>query len=279
MYFIRYCGGEIVVNIPEPSSDDYYDIGTKPGLHLIFSQENFFHHNTRTGTEADAVRLKKTFSLFGMDCVVFRDQTLDEIKQILKNGMHFVFQSILINSLYCLYIQISVSSTRDFAKDKMLIITVLTHGNEVNGVHKLYAKDREYDANLLWQSFSPSANTNLACKPKWVNIVACRGSKVDPGFLVHERTSTDGVGGQIANAYKLPMEADILISNSTDSGEFRFFFFFYYSKITSAIIFCNNFKLLQATTPSGTMSRGQCTSRHSATSLRNITPPVISLKC
>lgn len=101
----------------------------------------------------------------------------------------------------------------------MLVITVMTHGDEINGVHKLHAKDTIYPANILWETFAPGANPNLASKPRWINIVACRGDKVDPGFTVYERTCTDGASGEVVKSYKLPIGADVLISHSTDSGK------------------------------------------------------------
>ncbi|XP_032384274.1 caspase-3 isoform X1 [Etheostoma spectabile] len=162
---------------------DYPCIGTC----LIINNKNF-HSSTgmtaRNGTDVDAAAAMKTFSKLGYKVNVKTDQTVAEMKQLLR-----------------------CASEKDHSKSASFACVLLSHGDE--GL--IYGTDGAEKLEKLTECFKGDRCRSLVGKPKLFFIQACRGSDLDGGSFF-EADSVD------AQTERIPVEADFLYAYSTAPG-------------------------------------------------------------
>lgn len=73
----------------EDNNEDYYDTShPNLGVAVIFNHMNFAdNHETRRGSEKDEADLSKSYTDLGFDMRIYRDLTVANIKERLKQGL------------------------------------------------------------------------------------------------------------------------------------------------------------------------------------------------
>uniref|UniRef100_A0A673ARF7 Caspase-8 n=1 Tax=Sphaeramia orbicularis TaxID=375764 RepID=A0A673ARF7_9TELE len=183
-------------SLPKPaqeSSSTPYPLKSKPtGLCFIINNVDFKDNKPRLGSDADAERLAKVFSWLGFRVLMCKDQTKDQMDQVLK----------------CL-------SSRDVpTHGDAFICCILTHGN--TGV--VLGTDKEHLAiKYIKKMFKATDLSPLTNKPKVFLIQACQGG------ALHGRVVLPNVQSDDLQPASIPEEADFLIGMSTveDYESFR----------------------------------------------------------
>lgn len=120
-------------------------------------------------------------------------------------------------------IKFSVASENEtLTNSNCLLVALLTHGGE-NG--RVYASDKAFHVNELWENFIEDKCPELIGKPKLFFVQACKGSMVDPGVYYKKiddpLTAAKSKGltdEEMAKNYVIPSLADLLIMYSTADG-------------------------------------------------------------
>lgn len=160
------------------------------GVALIFNHKSFnprLSLNDRRGTDADRENLKNTARHLGFrdgDIHIFEDLTYVELDKQIKNY-----------------------AEQDFRDKDCLFVCICTHGDQ--GI--LYAKDKKFRAEELWEPFTGDRCPSLAGKPKLFFVQACQGDRVDRGVPLDVTDSG-------TKCVKIPAYADFLIAYSTIPG-------------------------------------------------------------
>ncbi|CAL1685238.1 unnamed protein product [Lasius platythorax] len=177
----------------QTSSTEYYSTHykmnhSKCGIALILNHEFFTTPSlrTRTGTNVDCDSLINTLTSLNFEVKDMHNSIYSDIVRMLEK-----------------------IANMDHSEHDCLIVAVLSHGI----LDYLYAYDTFYKAESLWCHFTPDKCPTLAGKPKLFFIQACQGKKLDPGIILLERTTTDG----LPNA-TFQLQADFLIAYSTIPG-------------------------------------------------------------
>ena len=108
-----------------------------------------------------------------------------------------------------------IATIENHDKFDSVAVVVLSHGNDGT----LYAYDKPFPTNKIWEPFTAENSPSLAGKPKMFFIQACQGGQMDEG--VHEvveshQTETDS--SAYFASYKVPIHSDFLIFHSTIAG-------------------------------------------------------------
>ena len=178
-----------------PTEEECYAMGRySKGICMIISNENFhpsLQLNTRKGSEVDLKSATELFTGLGYEVRVYPNQPYKD----------------LMNSLD------RVATMENHDKFDSVVIVVLSHGNEGT----IYAYDKPFATNKLWEPFTAENSPSLAGKPKLFFIQACQGGLMDEGVTVVEsHTETDS--SAFFASYKVPIHSDFLIYHSTISG-------------------------------------------------------------
>lgn len=165
----------------------------KRGKAIVFSHFTFtpkLKLSDRGGTTKDVELLEKTLSNLKFDVTVYHDRLAKEISQILKN-----------------------LSEVDHSDNDCLAIFVLSHGNS----DTIYAYDKEYAVENLWENFLGEKCDTLCGKPKLFFLQACRGNTYDKGFTYHSDSADKDNQLDQTNSikYHVPSTVDLLIMYST----------------------------------------------------------------
>ncbi|XP_049897851.1 caspase-3-like [Epinephelus moara] len=158
------------------------------GKCLIINNKNFDRDtgmNARNGTDVDAAAAVQIFSKLGYKCQVANDQTVEQMKQLLRDV-----------------------SMEDHSKSASFACVLLSHGDE--GI--IYGTDGCEKFEELTKYFKGNRCMGLVGKPKLFFIQACRGSELDDGSLIE----ADSVEEQ--TSARIPVEADFLYAYSTAPG-------------------------------------------------------------
>nr|AYC61977.1 caspase 3 [Anguilla japonica] len=161
---------------------DYPSIGQC----IIINNKNFDRStgmNIRNGTDVDAGNMMKAFGKLGYKVKVYNDQTVNQIKQVLR-----------------------AASQEDHSRSASFVCVLLSHGDE--GI--LFGTDGFVELKTLTGFFRGDRCTSLVGKPKLFFIQACRGTDLDGG--VEADSTADG------SPEKIPVEADFLYAYSTAPG-------------------------------------------------------------
>ncbi|XP_023279111.1 caspase-3-like [Seriola lalandi dorsalis] len=164
---------------------DYPSIGTC----VIINNKNFHsctQMSTRNGTDVDAAFAAKTFSTLGYKIRVANDQTVEQMKKLLKNV-----------------------SEEDHSSSASFVCVMLSHGDD--GV--IYGTDGCEKFEKLTKYFKGDCCKSLVGKPKLFFIQACRGSGLDEGASLEVDSETSAQTSE-----KIPVEADFLYAYSTAPG-------------------------------------------------------------
>lgn len=103
----------------------------------------------------------------------------------------------------------------------------MTHGKSDG---KIYAADKEFTVQELWENFVGNNCESLIGKPKLFFIQACRGSMTDPGIIMKPKpkmrliNNSDTVDAKAfrEDAFVIPTLADLLVMYSTAEGYYSF---------------------------------------------------------
>lgn len=172
----------------------------KRGVAFVFNHYEFERLAKREGTHVDCERIEKEFEKLSFEVIIKNDLTLWEIN-----------------------LAISEIALRDHSDNDCLVIIVLTHGESSNYI---YAKDRKYEVDQLWEPFVGDKCKTLIGKPKLFFIQACRGTKLDDGVQLPASDSFtgldmfDGIGDP--PMFKIPSMADFLVMYATYEDHYAF---------------------------------------------------------
>ncbi|XP_030017231.1 caspase-8-like isoform X2 [Sphaeramia orbicularis] len=201
---------------PKPKDDDEpYPLKSKPtGLCFIINNVDFKDNKPRLGSDADAERLAKVFSWLGFRVLMCKDQTKDQMDQVLK-----CLSSRDVSKL--LEFKVKEWSDHRFTElqevpthGDAFICCILTHGN--TGV--VLGTDKEHLAiKYIKKMFKATDLSPLTNKPKVFLIQACQGG------ALHGRVVLPNVQSDDLQPASIPEEADFLIGMSTveDYESFR----------------------------------------------------------
>ncbi|XP_064535285.1 caspase-like [Drosophila montana] len=159
------------------------------GLALIFSHKLFNERGlaSRPETSVDTKNLERVLEHLDFNVTIYKDLNYKEI-------MKKIASAVALNH----------------RENDCILVALLTHGN--NDV--VYAKDKYYKLEEIWEAFSADKCPSLAGKPKIFIIQACRGKRKDPGYIRQSVGHTETDGDSSSN-YKIPSYADFLIAFCT----------------------------------------------------------------
>jgi len=181
-----------------PSEEEcYFTDHPSRGICLVVSNDEFHSSlqlSQRKGSERDVEAVTATFQNLGFEVRVLPNLKYGELNKAFNN----------------------VALREDHSDCDALVVVVLSHGNEGS----IYAYDRSFPTQRLWEPFTADNAPSLIGKPKLFFIQACQGSRMDKGVLVTTSPATDLVekDSEVFASYKVPVHSDFLISHSTISG-------------------------------------------------------------
>ncbi|XP_041784447.1 caspase-1-like [Anopheles merus] len=177
--------------------DECYDTSNaRRGIALIINQVHFSSMAVRDGSNKDRTDISTALQRIGFEVRVMDDPNRKQLLSTLKQ-----------------------LAGEDHSHSDCLVVVVMTHGKENN---LLYASDRSYEANRLWEPFIGDACPSLIGKPKLFFVQACRGKKLDEG-VIQATISIDSVDTQSSPGsmrYVIPAMADLLVMYSTYDGHY-----------------------------------------------------------
>ena len=80
-----------------------------------------------------------------------------------------------------------IATIESHDKFDSVAVFVLSHGNDGT----LYAYDKPFPTNKIWEPFTAENSPSLAGKPKMFFIQACQGGQMDEGVTVVESHQTE----------------------------------------------------------------------------------------
>ncbi|EAA00248.5 AGAP011951-PA, partial [Anopheles gambiae str. PEST] len=177
--------------------DECYDTSNaRRGIALIINQVIFSSMAVRVGSSKDRTDISTVLQRIGFEVRVMDDPNRKQLLSALKQ-----------------------LAGEDHSHSDCLVVVVMTHGKENN---LLYASDKSYEANQLWEPFIGDACPSLIGKPKLFFVQACRGKKLDEG-VIQATISIDSVDTQSSPGsmrYVIPAMADLLVMYSTYDGHY-----------------------------------------------------------
>lgn len=174
-------------------SPEYNMNHPKRGVALIFNHRHFdgrLKLNERKGTDADRDHLTQAIKYLGFsdqDIHCFEDLSYSELAK-----------------------QLETFSELDHSKNDCLFVAICSHGDQ--GI--IYARDKKFRVEELWEPFIGNKCPSLAGKPKLFFIQACQGDRLDHGTMLDETDSGS------TKCHLIPSYADFLITYSTIPGFF-----------------------------------------------------------
>ena len=186
---------KITTQIVGPTEEECYTIRRKSkGICLIISNEKFhpsLQLNTRKGSDVDLKAATDMFTSLGFEVRVHPNENYKQLMKTLED----------------------VAMLENHEDNDAIAVVVLSHGNDGT----IYAYDKPFATNKLWEPFTAENSPTLAGKPKMFFIQACQGNLMDEGVTVVEsHTETDS--SPFFASYKVPIHSDFLIVHSTISG-------------------------------------------------------------
>jgi caspase 6 len=179
-------------------SRDVYQINySRPGLVLIFNNNNFRQSLQRTGSEEDVRRLEYVFkSVLNFEVRTFKDKNRRETREIIENF-----------------------AAEDFTKDSCLICFFMSHGNRHTFVT---SDDKEISIDDLSGPFKKVRS--LKDKPKLFFFQCCRGTEEMAQIDSRQRIASSNpmhhdnssiIRTDVTETDGVPVEADVLYGYST----------------------------------------------------------------
>ncbi|CAJ1071627.1 caspase-8 [Xyrichtys novacula] len=183
-----------------PDQTDYYTLRHKPrGLCVVFNNEIFLTGlGKRAGSDKDETTLRELFSQLGFTVKVHSNLSANEMREEVNN-----------------------LSKRDFSKEDLLVVCVLSHGLKGS----VYGTDEEEVwIRELTLPFRSGQAPTLAGKPKLFFIQACQGNDYQRGSVPYpprpsqeslvQRSRLEEDAGYIQEE-TVPWDADFLLGMAT----------------------------------------------------------------
>ncbi|XP_060744647.1 caspase-8-like isoform X2 [Tachysurus vachellii] len=187
--------------VPVPEETGEYKMSSMPrGVCLIINNMKF--DQPRRGSEKDEESLKKVFEWLGFSVEVNRDQTAEQMKDILRKY------------------------SRHNHEGDCFVCCILSHGDSdgVQGTDRKFVRGSD-----IFDPFNGTFCPSLINKPKVFFIQACRGEqyhqqvKVQSDGHVEEKAEEEGEELEAdAVQITIPAGADVLVARSTVKGFFSF---------------------------------------------------------
>uniref|UniRef100_A0A182YKQ0 Caspase n=1 Tax=Anopheles stephensi TaxID=30069 RepID=A0A182YKQ0_ANOST len=200
-----------VVHSIEIVDDAHYDMRhDRRGVAVIFNHKHFLHEPVRHGTETDCNNIREALQNLQFEVRVYDDLERRELTRVLD-----------------------ALAEEDHKNRDCLLVVIMTHGED----DVLYAKDRTFRVDRLWENFIGKACPSLLGKPKLFFIQACRGHNTDTGVRLEksnkQATRIDATtaarelpapsiqpGRSKSIQYAIPSMADLLVMYSTYKGHY-----------------------------------------------------------
>uniref|UniRef100_A0A182Y9J2 Uncharacterized protein n=1 Tax=Anopheles stephensi TaxID=30069 RepID=A0A182Y9J2_ANOST len=184
-------------DVTAQGSDHYDTSHPRRGIALIINQVNFKDLRKRDGSDKDRDCISAALQGIGFEIRTLDDPNRKELLAMLEKV-----------------------ANEDHSQHDCLVVVVMTHGKENN---LLYARDKSYEADRLWEPFLGNACPSLRGKPKLFFVQACRGKQLDQGvrlvnMSIDENVSVDSVPEPVS--YVIPTMADLLVMYSTYDGHY-----------------------------------------------------------
>lgn len=159
------------------------------GLAMIFSHEHFNKKSlsSRPETDIDSENLSCVLQKLGFDVQIYKDLHYKNLKKTIKEA-----------------------ADMDHSNNDCILVALLTHGKS----NKVYASDKSYKLEKIWESFTADKCPTLAGKPKIFIVQACRGNLRDSGYVVQSKGHIE-TDGDSESSYNIPKLADILVAFCT----------------------------------------------------------------
>ncbi|CAG2226391.1 caspase-8 [Mytilus edulis] len=188
-----------LVDLVDKYQGPLYEMTSKPrGICVIINNKKFIKMKAREGTDVDQARLEATFKKLGFKIAVYRDLTVKNMADVMKD-----------------------ISIMDHSKFNALVVCVLSHGGEnfiyrmddrggktgnsrrqlvhgdgdrlIQGNFVYGVDDKPIPIRYLTMYFQSSKCKTLANKPKLFFIQACQGEDMEPGVLLSSDLQMDGL--------------------------------------------------------------------------------------
>uniref|UniRef100_A0A182SG09 Caspase n=1 Tax=Anopheles maculatus TaxID=74869 RepID=A0A182SG09_9DIPT len=178
-----------VQNANDTFEEEYDTSNPRRGKAIILHHENFRELTKREGSGRDCSTAITVLTCMQFDVRVYQDLPFAELCSVLKEV-----------------------ASEDHSDDDCLLVMIMTHGDD----DVLYAYDRPYNADLLFQPFMGDACPMLRGKPKLFFVQACRGTEFDRGVRLGYGCADNDTSE--SHKYVIPSTADLLVMYSSYKG-------------------------------------------------------------
>ncbi|XP_053666892.1 caspase-like [Anopheles marshallii] len=176
-------------NVYETYEEEYDTSNPRRGIAIILHHEQFELMDRREGSRRDRDTAITVLTNMQFDVRVYDDLRYGELHRVLEQ-----------------------LAGEDHSGSDCLLVMIMTHGDD----DVLYAYDRGYSVDVLFEQFMGDACPTLLGKPKLFFVQACRGTEFDKGVkLGCADLDTDNL---TAHKYVIPTTADLLVMYSSYKG-------------------------------------------------------------
>ncbi|TDG46088.1 hypothetical protein AWZ03_007537 [Drosophila navojoa] len=174
------------------------------GLAMIFSHEKFNMKDlpSRPETVIDCNNLSRVLKKLDFDVQIYKDLCYKNLRKTIIKAV-----------------------AMDHSNNDCIFVAILTHGkikdicasdnsHAYDIKNEVYASDRSYELESIWESFSADKCPTLAGKPKIFIVQASRGNLRDPGYVVRSKGHIE-TDGDSESSYRIPTMADFLVAFCT----------------------------------------------------------------
>uniref|UniRef100_A0A182WLY8 Caspase n=1 Tax=Anopheles minimus TaxID=112268 RepID=A0A182WLY8_9DIPT len=171
------------------SGEEYDTSNPRRGTAIIIHHENFQLMSKREGSRRDRDTAITVLTNMQFDVHVYDDMQYEELCGVLEQH-----------------------AKEDHSDSDCLVVMVMTHGDD----DVLYAYDRMYQVDVLFQFFMGDSCPTLLGKPKLFFVQACRGTAYDKGVQLY-CANLDNDSFE-SHKYVIPTTADLLVMYSSYDG-------------------------------------------------------------
>uniref|UniRef100_A0A667YV67 Caspase 20, apoptosis-related cysteine peptidase n=1 Tax=Myripristis murdjan TaxID=586833 RepID=A0A667YV67_9TELE len=200
---LAYSEATLTYILPRAQKKKEGDLTSKPtGLCVIINNENFIYSSSRQGTNKDAQSLAEVFSWLGFRVLMCKDQTKDQMDQVLRWFAKLSDDSQLKNVQ-----EWSGTAFRELQElpqhGDAFVCCILSHGDTgtVTGTDGIPLPITD-----ITSTFNGNNCALLVDKPKVFFIQACQGRQKHQGVLVTDLAD---------DLVSIPLEADFLVAIAT----------------------------------------------------------------
>lgn len=156
------------------------------GQALLFGHENFSDTKLekRTETNKDMENLKRSLLALDFDVITYLDLPFNEIKRAIKRAARW-----------------------DHNDHDCILVSIITHGVK----DLVYAADKPYKLDTIWDAFTGDCCSTLAGKPKIFIVQASQGTSKDADYQMKNTRHIETDSESTSN-YRIPIYADFLVA-------------------------------------------------------------------